>query len=123
MRRRRLLTAVLACCAVATAMPAVRTAGPHFYPDDPIWIDRDTRLDASKVEPHEDTNGYDFVANTFFKPGDRRNVPAANVNTVDEVPDSSWFTNRIGRLNWSIAQITRGPGSSRNSIEATAMIR
>ena len=26
----------------------------------------------------------------------RNPVRAQNVNTVDEVPDSSWFTNRVG---------------------------
>ena len=25
----------------------------------------------------------------------RTNVKAQNINTIDEVPDSSWFTNRI----------------------------
>ena len=34
---------------------------------------------------------------------------ALNVNTVDEVPDSSWFTNRIGRATMPIAEVVRGP--------------
>ena len=34
---------------------------------------------------------------------------AVNVNTIDEVPDSSWFTNRIGRREMSIDEIVRGP--------------
>ena len=54
-------------------------------------------MDASKAGPIEDSNGYDFVVNTLGHPGERRDVRALNVNTVDEVPDSSWFTNRIGR--------------------------
>ena len=41
--------------------------------------------------------------------GDRRDVRAANVNTMDEVPDSTWFTNRIGRTPMSIEQLVRGP--------------
>ena len=40
---------------------------------------------------------YEMMYNLFvqpgYKPSGRR---AQNVNTVDEVPDSSWFTNRIG---------------------------
>ena len=32
-----------------------------------------------------------------------------NVNTLDEVPDSSWFTNRIGRHDIPIADLVRGP--------------
>ena len=60
----------------------------------PTTTGRSTRR---RSAPIEDTNGYDFVVNTFGKPGERRDVRALNVNTVDEVPDSSWFTNRIGR--------------------------
>lgn len=85
------------------------SASPRFYPDDPLWTDDDRALDASGVGEVEDTNGYDFLVNTFGKPGERRDVRAGNVNTVDEVPDSSWFTNRIGRREMSIAEIVRGP--------------
>ena len=34
---------------------------------------------------------------------------ALNVNTVDEVPDSSWFTNRIGRRDMTVADVAKGP--------------
>ena len=44
-------------------------------------------LDASAATPIEGSNGFDFVENTFGKPGDRRDIPAVNVNTMDEVPD------------------------------------
>jgi len=90
---------------------APRSATPKFFPDDPIWSDDDTALDASTVGPIEDTNGYDFVINTFSRTGERRDVHALNVNTIDEVPDSSWFTNRIGRRDMSVADIVRGPDS------------
>ena len=86
-----------------------RSASPRFYPDDPLWTDDDRAMDASKAGPIEDSNGYDFVVNTLGHPGERRDVRALNVNTVDEVPDSSWFTNRIGRKELSAAEIARGP--------------
>ena len=38
----------------------------------------------------------------------RRSVPL-NVNTLDEVPDSSWFENRIGRREMPIAEMVKGP--------------
>ena len=41
--------------------------------------------------------------------GERRNVRAMNVNTLDEVPDSSWFTNRIGRREIPLDELVRGP--------------
>jgi hypothetical protein len=36
-------------------------------------------------------------------------VRARNVNTIDEVPDSSWFTNRILARPLSVDQAARGP--------------
>ena len=87
----------------------VSTTEPQFYPDDPIWTDNDRAVDASGAGIIEDTNGYDFVINTFGSPGDRRDVRALNVNTVDEVPDSSWFANRIGRRPMTVDEIVQGP--------------
>jgi hypothetical protein len=99
----------LAFTMAAVLVTAPQSASPRFYPDDPLWSDDDRAIDASKVTPIEDTNGYDFVVNTFGQPGERRDVRALNVNTVDEVPDSSWFTNRLGRRDMTTAEIVRGP--------------
>ena len=85
--------------------------GPRFYPDDPIQVDRDSQFDATGAMPIEGSNGFDFAQHTFGKPGDRRDIPAVNVNTMDEVPDSSWFSNRIGRRAMPIDEIVRGPNS------------
>jgi len=84
-----------------------RVATPVYYPDDPIAADDDMALDASKVAEVEDANSYDFLVNTATSPGERRDVRALNVNTVDQVPDSSWFQNRAGKL--STEEIVRGP--------------
>ena len=45
---------------------------------------------------------YDFFENTMFHPGDwaprpGESEPAQAVNTVDEVPDGAWYTNRHAR--------------------------
>lgn len=101
--------AVLACVMAASLVTAPRSASPRFYPDDPLSLDDDRAIDASKVATIEDTNGYDFVVNTFGNPGETRDVRALNVNTIDEVPDSSWFTNRLGLRNMTTAEIVRGP--------------
>ena len=106
---RRVALAGLVGLLAAGTLVSLRSASPRFYPDDPLWTDDDRAMDASKAGPIEDSNGYDFVANTFGHPGERRDVRALNVNTVDEVPDSSWFTNRIGRNELSVAEIVRGP--------------
>jgi hypothetical protein len=96
---------------VATAWSAVtpRAATPRFFPDDPIQVDDDRALDASKTKEIEGSNAYDFAENTFLHPGDPRDIRAVNVNSIDEVPDSSWFTNRIGRRAMTAAEIARGP--------------
>ena len=53
---------------------------------------------------------YDMLENSVYRPGDRvENVRAQNLNTIDEVPDSSWFTNRIGTRQLSIEELVRGP--------------
>ena len=83
--------------------------GPRFRPEDPQAVDRDAAFDASGVKPRDLSEGYDFLSNTFGEPGERRPIRALNVNTIDEVPDSSWFTNRIGHRAMSIADIVRGP--------------
>jgi hypothetical protein len=106
--RRRTLALCLVCAALAVSG---RGATPRFYPDDPIQVDNDRALDAGGVTPIEGSNGFDFAEHTFFRPGDRRDLPAVNVNTIDEVPDSSWFTNRIGARPMTTAEIVRGPNA------------
>jgi hypothetical protein len=81
----------------------------RFFPDDPRPVDDDARFDASGAKLRELGRYADFVLNTFRSPGDPRPLPAQNVNTLGEVPDSSWFTNRIGQHAMSIAEIVRGP--------------
>ena len=109
MRVQTMLRAAGALSLSAIAVAVSGAVSPKFFPDDPIWRDNDTALDASGAKPIEPSNMYDFVENTFRTPGDERDVRAANVNTLDEVPDSTWFTNRIGRRDMSIDEIVRGP--------------
>jgi hypothetical protein len=114
-------TPALAALALAAALgallggaPAVDAwfqapAGPRFYPDDPVWTDDDRAFDASGARPIATGDIYDFVEHTFLPPVKPEDRPAANVNTLDEVPDSSWFTNRIGKGGMSREAIVRGP--------------
>ena len=99
----------LGLLALVLSMAPVSSQSPAFYPDDPIAIDDDMSLDASEVVPIRDSNVYDFVANTFASPGIRHDVRAGNVNTIGEVPDSSWFVNRVGLRTLSTAELLRGP--------------
>jgi hypothetical protein len=88
---------------------ATRTATPRFYPDDPVWQDDDRAFDAGAASEAPLSEGFDFFEHSFGSPGDRRDVRALNVNTLEEVPDSSWFSNRIGHRTMSLEEIERGP--------------
>jgi len=48
----------------------------------------------------------------------RGSLRAANVNSMDEVPDSTWFTNRIGVRDLSVEEIKAGPPGGKGSPEA-----
>jgi hypothetical protein len=102
----------LACLiALWLSAPAGRAAAPRFYADDPIWIDPESQ-DASKAQPIKVSDQFDLVENSFLGAGDKAERHAANVNTVDEVPASSWFTNRVGPLQkgaLDLAALTTGP--------------
>jgi hypothetical protein len=110
-RSRRSRAAAIACALVASIgmIAGLRGAGPRFFPDDPITIDNDQLINVTGSRKIDLDDYYDFLKNTFGAPGDRRNVRAINVNTLDEVPDSSWFTNRIGVRDLSTAELARGP--------------
>jgi len=83
-------------------------AAPKFYADDPIWRDPETE-DASAVKEFDVSGQYDLIENSFLGAGDDTPKRAENINTVGEVPDSSWFTNRAGRQSYSPAEMAKGP--------------
>ena len=94
-RKRQVLFAAGCVFAAAVTAGAVKN-GQKFYPDDPIAQIVDA-ADASGVQEREIDLQDDTLENLFSWPGDQTpNVRAQNVNTIDEVPDSTWFTNRLG---------------------------
>ncbi|MEQ1908081.1 MAG: hypothetical protein ABMA15_04620 [Vicinamibacterales bacterium] len=107
-RSRTIATAVSAV-ALATALSTLGSAAaPRFFNDDPVWVEHDTQ-NATSITPIEVDLTTDLAYN-FIVGGEPRNaVRAQNVNSVDEVPDSSWFTNRVGRLPLSAEDVARGP--------------
>ena len=94
-------------------LPAAPGANkPKFFPDDPVWRQHDTR-DASSMQPRDIDVFYDTAENLFSSPGDTTpNVRAQNVNTVDEVPDSSWYVNRAGRMPLTAEALLKGPDTT-----------
>ena len=97
--------------AVATAAATASTSGRRFYDDDPISREPESRSAAGAKELKVNLF-YEYSSNLFVnakrKPSNTR---AGNVNTIDEVPDSSWFTNRIGAGPLTAAQVARGVNS------------
>ena len=75
----------------------------HRMPDRPVfWVDPDRRAFSPRPEERYVSWRFDAVDQLFLRPASRvwtfpTDVEAINVNALDEVPDSSWFTNRIGR--------------------------
>lgn len=86
-------------------------AAQKFLPDDPIAVDRDDRPVERPGEVELSTT-WDVIEHSFWhRPAGR--IPAApNVNTLGEVPDSSWFQNRIGVRELSLEELVRGPNTT-----------
>ena len=107
----RLLTR-LACCGLLAASAAlIAGAERRFFDDDPLTREPDTQ-DASKVAEWENVLLIDLATNMFGRPGDPTpDVRARDINTIDEVPDSNWFTNRVLARPVSVEEVGRGPNT------------
>jgi hypothetical protein len=80
-----------------------------FYPDDPIQADPKP-APIPKIERLEVNALYDYLYQTGRqKP--RPPHPALGINTLGEVPDSAWFTNRHGRVRMTREALQRGAGN------------
>jgi len=107
-RSATLIASALACMLVSGLLTA---AGPRFHRDDPLAVEPETQ-DASRVQEWSIDLFVDLTTNLFGKPGDDTpGVHAMNVNTIDEVPDSSWFTNRVLARSLTLDEIARGPSA------------
>src|SRR5262245_29530431 len=103
--KRAFITAVLAVLVTPAAF------GQKFRSDDPVRVDNDAVVDVKKIAKHKLNDEYDFLLNTFGKPGDRVQRRAVNINTLGEVPDSSWFQNRHASVRMSLDDLVRGPNT------------
>jgi hypothetical protein len=100
----RLLLAAAACAAYVAAAPA---AEPRFFNDDPLARTPESQ-DASRVQPWDLSLTYDSLLNLFGHPGEPPGLRANDVNSIDEAPDSSWFTNRLGVERYTADDMRRG---------------
>ena len=108
----------------------VGCAGPGRFPlREPMWHDTDLASVRAKCHSEPTRNHPEHVAcaprvadsrlywdgmdNLLFRPlsqslGIVVGGEAVNVNSLDEVPDSAWFTNRIGRHPLTVAEVVAG---------------
>src|SRR6187549_1039078 len=87
---------------------------------DAVHVDCSSSGDPGRVqtaacvpEPYESSFSWDAIDNSIFRPMSKfvqvdSYGEAENVNAFDEVPDSSWFTNRIGARRLSPDEVARG---------------
>ena len=113
---RMIVTAAFA--AGVLAVPSVGGETPKkFYSDDPLLCEPAPRP-VKAVAKRDVDDIYDFFWNSFATPARARKDlrqgarPALDVNTLGEVPDSAWYTNRHFHRRMSIEELKRGPGNS-----------
>jgi len=80
-----------------------------YFPDDPIET-APPPLPVTKPFVRDIYRLYDFLNNSR-NPNRLPGLPAGAINTLGDVPDSAWFTNRHGRWRMSRAELQRGPGT------------
>src|SRR4029450_1820527 len=101
----------LVCAAVSAGFGSLSATSPRFYRDDPLLREPEPQ-DAGGAAFSALDLMYELSYNLFALAGRKPSgVRAQNVNTIDEVPDSSWFTNRIGTRAVTIDEIVRGPNA------------
>jgi len=79
----------------------------------PVWRDDDSHPFKPKPDDSFVPLYWDGADHIFFRPVSHAFLlqtphESRNVNSMDEVPDSSWFTNRIGRHDMTVEEIVRG---------------
>lgn len=100
--------AVLA--AIFLCVPAGFAGAQVLPPDAPILEDPD-QLDMPAPESQGISGYYDFLINTFGRPGEYEG-PALNTNSLGDVPNSSWYTQRHYHHSMPIDELRRGLNTS-----------
>ena len=99
----------------------VLLSAKKFYDDDPLEKEP-TPIHVEDANFRKLNLYYDFLLHTFAQPGEKQPkkkrgkkaefIPAQAVNTLGEVPDSAWFTNRIGSRPMTVEEVVKGLGTA-----------
>jgi len=103
--RKRILTCALFC---ALLVPAFLQA-QKFFPDDPIRILPEP-LPVGEMRNRELDPVVDFFLQSGHWTPPTAPPPSREVNTLGEVPNSAWFTNRHAIRRLTREDLQRGPG-------------
>src|SRR5262245_5551342 len=102
-------TLILGFLAALIAPPVLDAQ--KFRADDPVQFDNDMAVDVKNIAKHKLSDYYDFLQNTFGKHDDNTQSRALNINTLGEVPDSSWFQSRHAAKRMTIDALVLGPNT------------
>jgi len=99
---------------ILVALGGAACGGDQRFPlREAVWRDPDQVPFGPEPEEYVSPFGWDAADQMVFRPVARFFAVdpagrALNVNAYDEVPDSSWFENRIGKRPLTSGEITRG---------------
>lgn len=89
----------------------------HLTNQDIVWVDDDRYNVPEAPKVREPNYAWDFAHRSFVYPPDRAtdfprylgSNEAQNINALDEVPDSSWYTNRHAFKRMTVEELVTGP--------------
>ncbi len=111
---RRVRAATIGLVALALASAVTACGGVRRFPlRDPLWKDDDQKPFLPPPQEYDSPFAWDGANQIIFRPIARFFAvdpagQAINVNAMDEVADSSWFTNRLGMHDMTVAEVTKG---------------
>jgi len=123
----RIVTVIIMILTLSGWMHPAGAGEPPLKDAPVVWYE-DDRRDIEKPKEREPSIVWDYFDDSWGWPRERwtdpvrliRNFgklfggdqvkPAANINSLDEAPNSTWFTNRIGIFPMTAAEAARGPG-------------
>lgn len=114
---------ISAFIAIAAACVACSSSERRFPLREPMWRDGDLDPVHAHVARYDSPLYWDGADNLFFRPlseslGLVTSGESVNVNSLDEVPDSAWFTNRIGMKTMTPEEVARGACTPEQILDA-----